>query len=164
MSSIVDPTIPESSVENDDGGLDIVGMDGVDRLNGSKENDEINTLGGRDQIDAGAGDDQIRSGSGADRVLGGTGNDFVMIDDRLASFDLTDFNLIGKLCNRRFGVGADGVILIRNAKGADFEMIYFNPDGSQYLCGNGSRCAVMFARALGIIDQETTFLAIDGKH
>lgn len=94
----------------------------------------------------------------------GTGNDFVMIDNRDLGFDKSDLNSISKLCDRRFGIGADGVILIENHDQFDFEMIYFNPDGSQSLCGNGSRCAVMFAKALGIIQNETEFLAIDGSH
>lgn len=94
----------------------------------------------------------------------GTGNDFVMIDDREEQFPLHDLDLVARLCHRKFGIGADGVILIRNHAQYDFEMIYFNPDGSQSLCGNGSRCAVMFARHLGIIQDRVEFLAIDGPH
>jgi len=94
----------------------------------------------------------------------GTGNDFVMVDNRLDTFDKDDLQLIGRLCDRRFGIGADGVILIENSDVVDFEMIYFNPDGSQSLCGNGSRCAVMFASNLGMIQNETVFSAIDGRH
>lgn len=94
----------------------------------------------------------------------GTGNDFVMIDNRENVFPKDDLSLITKLCDRRFGIGADGVILIENTESSDFEMVYFNPDGSQSLCGNGSRCAVMFANQLGIIEDKTKFMAIDGEH
>ena len=88
----------------------------------------------------------------------GTGNDFVMIDNRDLRFDKSDLATVSKLCDRRFGIGSDGVILIENHDQFDFEMIYFNPDGSQRHCGKGSRCAVMFAKALGIIEIETEFL------
>jgi diaminopimelate epimerase len=94
----------------------------------------------------------------------GTGNDFVMIDDRNHIFPEKDAALVQKLCDRRFGIGADGLILIRNKKGFDFEMIYFNADASQSMCGNGARCAVAFSRFLGIIGDQTHFLAIDGPH
>ena len=93
----------------------------------------------------------------------GTGNDFVMIDDRKEEFNLTDNKLIARLCNRKFGIGADGLILIRNHQTADFEMIYYNADGHlTSLCGNGSRCAVMFARQLGIIHGACSFLTVEG--
>jgi diaminopimelate epimerase len=94
----------------------------------------------------------------------GTGNDFIMVDNRNGIFDKNDLSLVRKLCSRKFGIGADGLILIQNCDGLDFEMIYYNADGSQSLCGNGSRCAVNFAKALGIIGNKTNFMAIDGLH
>ena len=94
----------------------------------------------------------------------GTGNDFVMIDDRDNSFPMDDSEVIGFLCNRKMGVGADGVILIQNHPTLDFTMIYYNPDGSKSLCGNGSRCAIAFAESLGIIQDKTTFETTDGVH
>jgi diaminopimelate epimerase len=71
--------------------------------------------------------------------------------------------LIKNLCDRKFGIGSDGLILIENHPPYDFEMVYLNPDGTQSLCGNGSRCAVMFAKALNLIKTETTFLTIEGS-
>jgi diaminopimelate epimerase len=94
----------------------------------------------------------------------GTGNDFVMLDDRQARWDLANIQLVQALCHRKFGIGADGLILIRSHADYDFEVVYFNADGSQSFCGNGARCAVAFAFFLGIITQHTQFLAIDGPH
>lgn len=94
----------------------------------------------------------------------GTGNDFVMIDNRSKIFPKIDTDKISFLCDRNFGVGADGVILIENDEINDFKMIYYNADGSETFCGNGGRCAVAFAKQLGIIGSETNFIAYDGKH
>ncbi len=93
----------------------------------------------------------------------GTGNDFVMIDNRSKTFNALKLP-IAEICDRRFGVGADGLIVIENHDELDFHMIYFNSDGSQSFCGNGSRCAVAFAKSLGIIQSETNFLSTDGPH
>jgi len=94
----------------------------------------------------------------------GTGNDFILIDNRALHFNKQDPELIKHLCNRKFGIGSDGLILIENHPECDFEMIFFNPDASQSLCGNGSRCAVHFAHQLDIIRNFTEFIAVDGPH
>lgn len=94
----------------------------------------------------------------------GTGNDFVMIDDRNRFFDTKNTGLIQHLCNRRLGIGSDGLIILRDAEGFDFEMTYFNADGSQSMCGNGARCAVSFAYYLGMCGPKTRFLAVDSPH
>jgi diaminopimelate epimerase len=94
-----------------------------------------------------------------------TGNDFILIDDREKHFDATNSSLIRRLCNRRFGIGADGLILLRNEAGLDFCMLYFNADGYEgSMCGNGGRCVTAFAHRLFPGKTEFAFLAYDGLH
>lgn len=95
----------------------------------------------------------------------GAGNDFVLIDNRNLNFEYNDNNAVLQLCDRRFGIGADGLMLLQDHPDYDFEMLYFNADGKLgSMCGNGGRCIVAFAKHLGIIDTETNFLAVDGPH
>ena len=95
----------------------------------------------------------------------GTGNDFIIIDNRKLKLKLNTVQ-IAHLCHRRFGIGADGLMLLQNKKGYDFEMVYFNSDGNESsLCGNGSRCITAFAKSIGVIKKEKAkFLATDGEH
>lgn len=94
----------------------------------------------------------------------GAGNDFILIDNRLKSVSL-DSNTISSLCDRRFGIGADGLILLENAFDSDFTMIYYNADGNLgSMCGNGGRCIVSFAKKIGLINDHCFFSASDGNH
>ena len=95
----------------------------------------------------------------------GTGNDFVMVDNRSGFFPKQNTKLIAHLCDRRFGIGGDGLILLENDSETDFKMVYYNSDGNQSsMCGNGGRCLVAFAKKLHVIENETTFIATDGLH
>lgn len=94
----------------------------------------------------------------------GTGNDFIVVDDRQKNLGNYSNEFVQKLCDRCLGIGADGFIVLRDHSEYDFEMIYHNADGSQSLCGNGSRCAIHLAQQLGMIDREAYFLTTDGMH
>jgi len=97
----------------------------------------------------------------------GTGNDFIMIDNRssvLRNLENTS-SLIARLCNRKFGIGADGLILVNSSTASDFEMSYYNADGKiGTMCGNGGRSCVAFANSLGLIKESAVFTASDGLH
>lgn len=95
----------------------------------------------------------------------GAGNDFIMVDNRDNRYNHHNPELIARLCDRRFGIGGDGIMFLQLKTGYDFEMVYYNSDGQpSSMCGNGGRCIVAFAKQLNIIDQETNFLAVDGPH
>lgn len=95
----------------------------------------------------------------------GAGNDFIIIDNRNLKFTENNPQKIAQLCDRRFGIGADGFMLLQNSEEADFEMVYYNADGNLgSMCGNGGRCIVAFAKNQGIISNSTRFLAVDGIH
>ncbi|WP_300665840.1 diaminopimelate epimerase [Fluviicola sp.] len=94
----------------------------------------------------------------------GTGNDFILIDNRSGEWNQLRISDIQKLCDRRFGIGADGLIKINSIEGYDFEVDYYNSDGSKSFCGNGARCSVAFAHELGVLKDSVRFMAIDGEH
>lgn len=94
----------------------------------------------------------------------GTGNDFILIDNRNKNISLST-GQINYLCDRRFGIGADGLMLLETEEGVDFKMVYYNADGHEStMCGNGGRCIAAFAKRLGIVYGHANFTAIDGKH
>lgn len=94
----------------------------------------------------------------------GTGNDFILIDNRTDIFSATT-DQIAALCHRRFGIGADGLMLLNSSKSYAFEMKYYNSDGREAsMCGNGGRCIVALAEMLGIVKQQVEFIAPDGLH
>ena len=94
----------------------------------------------------------------------GTANDFVIIDNRKKLFK-NYTNLVKKLCDRRTGIGADGLILLENSDKTDFKMVYFNSDGNlSSMCGNGGRCIASFAYTMNICEKTTSFEAPDGHH
>jgi len=95
----------------------------------------------------------------------GTGNDFVLIDNREKLLENPDKQLVSRLCDRHFGIGADGIILLEKSADYDFYMRYYNADGQEgSMCGNGGRCVVAFANTLGIIKNQSIFKAVDGIH
>jgi len=94
----------------------------------------------------------------------GTGNDFILIDNRKNEIQLSQ-EQIAFLCNRHFGIGADGLMLLELEPGVDFKMVYFNSDGNESsMCGNGGRCITAYAKSLGLINDKAKFIAIDGVH
>lgn len=94
----------------------------------------------------------------------GAGNDFIIIDNRDKKTTLTT-EQIAHLCHRRFGIGADGLMLLEASETAAFHMVYYNSDGNEStMCGNGGRCITAFAQKLGLVNEKVKFTAIDGKH
>ena len=95
----------------------------------------------------------------------GTGNDFIILDNRKNEYPSLSAEQIRRLCDRRFGIGADGLMILNEKAGYDFEMKYYNSDGKEgSMCGNGGRCMIKFAYHLGIHRDVYKFLAADGEH
>lgn len=94
----------------------------------------------------------------------GTGNDFIIMDNRKGKNTFTA-EQVAAMCHRRFGIGADGLIMLETEPGVDFRMVYYNSDGNtSSLCGNGGRCIVAFAKHLGLVQNKARFMAADGLH
>jgi diaminopimelate epimerase len=94
----------------------------------------------------------------------GTGNDFILVDNRTNTLEFSQ-QQIAHYCHRRFGIGADGFMLLELENGYDFKMVYYNADGNMSsMCGNGGRCITKFAYDLGIQKEQYNFIAIDGPH
>jgi diaminopimelate epimerase len=94
----------------------------------------------------------------------GTGNDFIILNNMDGKISLNKQQIAG-LCDRKFGVGADGLMLLEKQDGYDFKMVYYNSDGGESsMCGNGGRCMVHFAHKLDLIQDRAHFMAIDGEH
>ena len=95
----------------------------------------------------------------------GAGNDFIILDNRDSIYSYLNFEQIKTICNRNLGVGSDGLILLESSIDSDFEMKYFNSDGTlSSLCGNGGRCIVAYAHKHGLIGIHTRYNAVDGFH
>jgi diaminopimelate epimerase len=95
----------------------------------------------------------------------GTGNDFVILDNRDGAYSAMTVEQVQFLCDRKFGIGSDGLMLLETIDGYDFRMKYFNADGKEgSMCGNGGRCLVQFAKDMGISRSHYHFLAVDGPH
>lgn len=95
----------------------------------------------------------------------GAGNDFIIMDNRTLAYSSLTKKIISRLCHRRFGIGADGLILLNASSDYDFEMSYYNADGEEgSMCGNGARCVVDFAKQLGLFENQCIFMASDGTH
>tara|TARA_B100001093_G_scaffold518208_1_gene602291 strand:- start:3696 stop:4469 length:774 start_codon:yes stop_codon:yes gene_type:complete len=93
----------------------------------------------------------------------GTGNDFILIDCRDINYNFSTSD-VSKICDRKFGIGSDGIMIIKDHPEFDFEMQFYNPDGTMSFCGNGTRCAVLFCFHNGLCSKKTKFLTNDGIH
>lgn len=95
----------------------------------------------------------------------GTGNDFIILDNRTGKYNNLSVQQVNFLCDRRFGIGGDGLMMLEDADGFDFKMRYYNADGEEgSMCGNGGRCLVQFAKDFGIEKSSYHFIATDGPH